>query len=206
MGSVWPFLYGYFSLKMVLMLIHVYSWYLGFHWNQCRGISLISSGLGNRCLWHCGTTHEGSCRVSMWDRPPLEVRRELRDSFLDKAEESTLISRWGGAKGLRLSCARKLGVPLEWEWYVGELFELHRGFQVLFRIYEGTWDFSWDPAAGKGLILRWRGNFVVFLELTRDSRVMMGNSGSLWIWRREVQSPFKLQWEPGITLESLQGK
>ena len=25
MGSVWPFLYGYFSLKMVLMLIHVYS-------------------------------------------------------------------------------------------------------------------------------------------------------------------------------------
>ena len=25
MGSVWPCLYGYFSLKMVLMLIHVYS-------------------------------------------------------------------------------------------------------------------------------------------------------------------------------------
>ena len=23
MGSVWPFLYGYFSLKMVLMFIHV---------------------------------------------------------------------------------------------------------------------------------------------------------------------------------------
>ena len=116
MGSVWPFLYGYFSLKMVLMFIHIYSWYLGFHWNQCRGISLISSGWGNRCLWHCGTTHEGSCRVSMWDWPPLEVRRELRDSFLDKAEESTLISRWGGAKGLRLRCARKIGVPFEWGW------------------------------------------------------------------------------------------
>ena len=25
MGSVWPFLYGYFSLKMVLMFIHIYS-------------------------------------------------------------------------------------------------------------------------------------------------------------------------------------
>ena len=34
---------------------------------------------------------------------------------------------------------------------------------------------------------------MVFLELTRDSRVMMGNSGSLSIWHREVQSPFELQ-------------
>ena len=25
MGSAWPFLYGYFSLKMVLMFIHIYS-------------------------------------------------------------------------------------------------------------------------------------------------------------------------------------
>ena len=70
MGSAWPFLYGYFSLKMVLMFFH-----------DTRGSirigagasGLISSGWGNWCLWDFGTTHEGSSRVSMCDQPPLEV-------------------------------------------------------------------------------------------------------------------------------------
>ena len=31
-------------------------------------------------------------------------------------------------------------------------------------LQEETWDFSLDAVAGKGLILRWRGNHVVFLE------------------------------------------
>ncbi len=44
-----------------------------------------------------------------------------------------------------------------------------------------TWDFSWGAVAGKGFILRWRGNHVDFLELQRDSRVMTGNSGCLLI-------------------------
>ena len=58
MGLASPFLYGYFSLKMVLMFFH-----------DTRGSiqigagasGLISSGWGNRCLWGCGTTHEGFC-------------------------------------------------------------------------------------------------------------------------------------------------
>ena len=44
------------------------------------------------------------------------------------------MSRSGGEKGLRLSCARKLGVPLEGDQYVGELFELRQGCQVPFQI------------------------------------------------------------------------
>ena len=38
MGYSRSFLHGYFSLKMVLMFIHVYAWYSGFHSNWCRGI------------------------------------------------------------------------------------------------------------------------------------------------------------------------
>ena len=38
------------------------------------------------------------------------------------------------------------------------------------------------------------------------SRVAEGTSGSLSCWPREVQSPFELRAELGITLESLQGK
>ena len=111
MGSAWPFLYGYFSLKMVLMFFHDTR---GSNRIGAGASGLISSGWGNQCLWDCGTTHEGSRWVSMWDRPPLEGQRERRDSFPDKAGESTFISRWGGAKGLRLRCAGKIGVPFEW--------------------------------------------------------------------------------------------
>ena len=41
---------------------------------------------------------------------------------------------------------------------------------------------------GKGLMLRRRWNHVVFLELWRDSRVMMGISGFLLCWPWEAQS------------------
>ena len=34
-------------------------------------------------------------------------------------------------------------------------------------LQDGTWDFSWYAVAAKGLILRWRGSHVVFLELRR---------------------------------------
>ena len=40
------------------------------------------------------------------------VQREGWDPFPDKAGESTLMSRSGGEKGLRISCAGKLGVLL----------------------------------------------------------------------------------------------
>ena len=44
------------------------------------------------------------------------------------------MSRSGGDKGLRLSCAGKVGVPLERDQYVLELFVLHQGCGVLFQI------------------------------------------------------------------------
>ena len=63
---------------------------------------------------------------------PPEVRQEGQDPFPDKSGESTLMSRSGVEKGLRLSCAGKFGVPLEWDRYFGELFDLHQGCQLPF--------------------------------------------------------------------------
>ena len=60
-----------------------------------------------------------------------------------------------------------------------------------FKLQDGTWGFSWDAVAGKGLILRWRGNHVVFLELRRDFRITMGNSGFLLCCPREVHSSIR---------------
>ena len=71
------------------------------------------SGQGNLCLSECGRAHEASFRVSVCDCPPSEVGREGRDPLPDKAGESTLMSRSGGEKELRLRGAGKLGVPLQ---------------------------------------------------------------------------------------------
>ena len=90
-------------------------------------MGLILSARANLCLSECGTTHEAYSRVSACDRPLPEVRQDGRDPFPDKAGESTLMSRSGGVKGLRLSCAKKLGVPLEGERFVREHFEFHQG-------------------------------------------------------------------------------
>ena len=49
------------------------------------------------------------------------MRREGREPLPDHAGESTLLSRSGGEKGLRGSCARTLGVPLAGTRRVGEL-------------------------------------------------------------------------------------
>ena len=144
MGYARSFLHGYFPLKMVLMFIHVYAWYSGFHSNWCRGIRPYLEWMGKLVslgLWHDPRGFLSSFNLrpaSSWGMtgtsgllsrqsreiyphlkmrgakgPPLEVWQECWDSFPDKAGESTLISRWGRAKGLRLRCAGKLSVPLE---------------------------------------------------------------------------------------------
>ena len=59
------------------------------------------------------------------------------------------MSRSGGEKGLRLSGAGKLDVPLERDWYVEELFELHQGCQVPFRISRGNVGFLLRLCSGK---------------------------------------------------------
>ena len=67
------------------------------------------------------------------------------------------MSRSGGEKGLRLSGAGKLSVPLEWDWYVGKLFELHQGCHVPFRISRGNMGFLLRCCSGKGLHLAMTG-------------------------------------------------
>ena len=113
-------------------------------------MGLILSGRANLCLSECGTTYEAYSRVSMCDRPRPEVRQDGRDPFPDKAGESTLMSRSGGVKGLRLSCAEKLGVPLEGERFVREHFGLHQGCQVPFRISSRNVGFLLRRCTGKG--------------------------------------------------------
>ena len=81
-------------------------------------------------MWH--DTRGFLSSFSVKHRPPHEVGRAGRDPLSNKAGESTLMSRSGGEKGLRLCGARKLSVPLEIDWYVGELCELHQGCQVPF--------------------------------------------------------------------------
>ena len=153
---------------------------------------LILIGWGNWCLLECGMTQEASSGVSVWARPPPEVKREGRDPFPDEAWKLILMSRSGGEKGLRFSAAGKLSVLLSKYSMLGNFWGFIKGVKYCFEFNEWTWDFSWDAAAGKGLISRWRGNLVVFLELCRDSRVTMRSSGSLSCWPGEVQSEFEL--------------
>ena len=47
---------------------------------------------------------------------------EKINPFSDKAGELTLMLRSGGEKGLRLSCARSLGVPLEGKFLDGRSY------------------------------------------------------------------------------------
>ena len=53
---------------------------------------------GSFGMWH---HPRGSSRMSSCDRPPLEVRRQVREPLPDHAGESPLLSRSGGEKGLR---------------------------------------------------------------------------------------------------------
>ena len=58
--------------------------------------------------------------------------------------------RSGGEKGLLLSCSGNLGDPLEGDRYVRQLFQLHQGCQVPFRISRGNLGFLSRRCSGKG--------------------------------------------------------
>ena len=60
------------------------------------------------------------------------------------------MSRSGGEKCIRLSCSGNLGDPLEGDRYVRQLFQLHQGCQVPFRISRGNLGFLSRRCSGKG--------------------------------------------------------
>ena len=116
------------------------------------------------------------------------------------------MSRSGGEKGLRLSGAGKLGVPLEGDQYVMGLFGLHQGYEVPFQISRWNVGFletlqrvgasSHDDRETSWIFL----SCGRILELQRRtqgaSRVAPGKSKLHSSWEVEL----------GIALESLQGQ
>ena len=70
----------------------------GFQSSPCRGIRHIWSRWGIQGLFELRHNSWGCARVSRRDRPPLEGRRQRRDSFPDEEGESTLILMKGGEK------------------------------------------------------------------------------------------------------------
>ena len=101
--------------------------------------------------------------------------------------------RSGGEKGLRLSCAGKLGVPLERDWYVEELFELHQGCQVRFRISRGNVVFHLRRCSGKGPHLAMTGEPRGFSWVSVRFSSSDGEIREPLVLAREVQSPFELR-------------
>ena len=82
----------------------------------------------------------------------------------------------------------------------GNFLSFIKGVEYRFKFQEGMWEFSCDPAMGKGLILRWGENPLVFLEARREvwcsSRVATLTSASCSYCLREVRSHFELRQEP----------
>ena len=120
----------------------------------------------------------------------------------DKAGEWTLLSRSGGEQGLRGSGAGNLGVPLEEDRYVGELFGSHQGCQVRFPPSRRNVGLLLRRCSGKGLHLTMTGEPRVFSRIAVGSRVTTGNSGCLLCWPREVQSSIRVAKESWVLLSS----
>src|SRR5574337_846673 len=92
----------------------------------------------------------------------------------------------------RLECLRETGLILRCDRTVGNPFQTKQGSRPSCPDQEGR----------KGLILRWRGSHVVFLELRRDSRGTTGNSGCLLGWPSQVQSSIRVAKESWGLLSS----
>ena len=101
-------------------------------------------------------------------------------------------------QGMRMSINGKLHALLWCSYFEEQFGDIERNWICTYC----TYDFSWEAVAGKGLILWWRGNQVLFLELRWDSWVTKGNSGFLLCWPREVQSSIRVVRESGGLLSS----
>ena len=211
MGSVWPFLYGYFSLKMVLMLIHVYSWYSGFHSNQCRGIRPYLEWMGkpvSLALWNDPRGFLSSFNV----RPASSWGVTGMLGFLfrqSRGIDPYLKTRRG--KGAEIEVCQETGCssPVR-TGMSGNFWSCIKGVESRFAFQEGTWDFSQDDAVGKGLISRWGETPVVSLEAWREVlgfyQVVTWTSGSRSYYLREVRSHFELWWAPRDSMQVTAGE
>ena len=86
-------------------------------------------------------------------QPQLEVRRQHRDSFPDKAGKGTLLSGCGGKTGASLELWRDPQHSPQVETGMsGNLLSCLKGVNDPFEAQEGRWDFSRDAAVEKGLI------------------------------------------------------
>ena len=83
------------------------------------------------------------------------------------------ISRWGGAKGLRLRCVGKLGVTLKWRQDCWGTSEFHKGCRVPYRVSRGNVWFLARCCSGKEPHLTLRG------ESRGFHRGLVGSLGSL---------------------------
>ena len=75
------------------------------------------------------------------DEPHPEVRREGREPLPDHAGESPLLSRSGGEKGLRGSCAGTSVFPRGYPACRGAFGGRTKGVRYCFALQGGTWDF-----------------------------------------------------------------
>ena len=103
--------------------------------------------------------------------------------------------RSGGEKGIRLSCSGKLGVPLELDWYVGELLELHQGCQLLFQISTGNVGFVSRCCSGKG----------PHLVMTGEPRGFSGVAAGFSSYNREFREPLVLSQGSPISIRVARG-
>ena len=206
MGSAWPCLHGYFSLKMVLMLIHVYSWFLGLHSNQCRSSRPYLKWIGklvSLALWNDPRGFLSSFIV----RPASSWGVTGMSGFLSRQSrgiEPHLKTRRG--KGAEIEVCRETGYS---SWVrmgmSGNFWSCIKGVEYRFEFQEGMWDFSQDDAVGKGLISGWGENPMVFLEAWREVwgfyQVATWTSGSCSYYLREARSHFELWQAPRDSLQ-----
>ena len=80
----------------------------------------------SRGLWEWGLILE-SFSPFLWRAPPLEMRRERREFFLDQAEKGSLLSSLEAEKGLLWMWAGLWCVLSSGDGNVGELLELQQG-------------------------------------------------------------------------------
>ena len=115
-----------------------------------RGVSRSSARKSRQCrenrfpwngLRHLGDSGDGGTTLEflspfLWTAPPLEMRREHREFFPDRAGKGSLLSNLEAETGLLwmwpgLSCFLSSG-----DGYVGELLELQQGCEGSFGIPE----------------------------------------------------------------------